>query len=824
MSNVTEIGLVAVATIAVLAPVAAAQESAGYRRPPREVVEVVDAPPTPSVVVSPAETHVVIAHRDALPSIAEVSEPMVRVAGMRIHPGRTARFSTGFVTMLEVIDLGSNERRPVVMDDGSRLSPPSFAPNGERFAFTRETDDGIELWVADVATASAKRLVGPRLNGTMRNAYSWWSGSEQLLIHLVPPGRGAAPAPPLVPGGPLVQESVGRSKTNRTYQDLLQNPYDEALFEHYCTAQLARVDLDGTVRPIGREGIFLGAEVSPDGMHLLVERVHWPYSYAVPASSFPHTIEVWDATGRRVHVVADIGIADEVPIGGVRTGPRGVKWHPKEGSTLVFVEAQDDGDPKKKVPNRDRVLCAAAPFTESREIHRTTHRYRGADWLSDSDRALISEYDRDRRWLTMKLVDFANGGEPVVVDDRSQHDRYGDPGRPVKKTLPNGSSVVEVENGTICLAGGGASAEGERPFLRRLDLATLVSTDLFRSPADRYTSFVGFTSGRGEARSLLLRTESPDDPPNYVVHASGVERRITEFPHPYPALARVQKEILRYERGDGVPLSGTLYLPPGYVEGTRLPLVMWAYPIEYNDAATAGQVRQTANRFTWISSLSPLMFLLNGYAVLDGAAMPVIGDPETMNDTFCEQIVAAAKAGIDACVARGVADGGRVGVGGHSYGAFMTANLLAHSDLFRAGIARSGAYNRSLTPFGFQSERRTVWEATETYVKVSPFFQADKIDEPILLIHGEVDDNSGTFPLQSKRLFHALSGLGGTVRYVLLPNESHGYRARESVLHVLAESFDWFDEHVKGSAPRPGARPAEEGASPETAGDPNGSR
>ncbi|MCA9690134.1 MAG: S9 family peptidase, partial [Myxococcales bacterium] len=342
--------------------------------------------------------------------------------------------------------------------------------------------------------------------------------------------------------------------------------------------------------------------------------------------------------------------------------------------------------------------------------------------------------------------------------------------------------------------------EGDRPFLDRRKLVGGATERLMQAPADAHHEFIAFADpalrpGSGPPPLVVLR-ESKTTPPNFHLTGRGDDLALTAFPHPYPELAKIEKRLLTYKRRDGVTLSGTLYLPPSYKEGERLPLVIWAYPLEYNDADTAGQVRAAPNRFTRLAGTSPLLLLLAGYAVLDDAAMPVVGDPKTMNDTFVQQVVASASAAIDAVVAEGVADRERVAVAGHSYGAFMTANLLAHSNLFRAGIARSGAYNRALTPFGFQGERRTLWEARDTYVKVSPLFHADTIKAPILLIHGEDDNNSGTFPLQSKRLFHALQGLGGTSRLVLLPAESHGYQARESALHVLAESIAWLDAHL----------------------------
>ncbi|MEM9413436.1 MAG: prolyl oligopeptidase family serine peptidase, partial [Planctomycetota bacterium] len=348
----------------------------------------------------------------------------------------------------------------------------------------------------------------------------------------------------------------------------------------------------------------------------------------------------------------------------------------------------------------------------------------------------------------------------------------------------------------------GASPDGDRPFIDRQNIQTMETERLWRCGEGELESVVTIASHQaGELPKIITRRQSKTDPPNYYLKNlnDGSEVALTHFSDPTPQIRGITKQLVTYERSDGVPLSANLYLPADYKEGTRLPLIVWAYPREFNDVKTAGQVSGSEDTFTQIRGISHLSFLTQGYAIMDAATMPVIGDPETMNDTFIDQIVDAAKAAIDKAVEMGVADRDRVGVGGHSYGAFMTANLLAHCDLFKAGIARSGAYNRTLTPFGFQSERRSLWDAKSIYYSISPFLHANKINEPILLIHGEEDNNSGTFPMQSKRMYQAIKGNGGTVRLVMLPEESHGYRARESVLHTQSEMIAWFDRFVKNA-------------------------
>jgi len=759
---------------------------------------------------SPTYDRLVLGDYDAHPSIAVVSRPFERLAGLRIDAKHNAARRTRMYEGLTLVALADGAKSTIDLPDDVQLSNVRWSPDGQRLALSRWVKDGVELWVADASTGKSSRVGKHQLSTVLGSGVSWMPGSQSLLVQLVPEGHGQPPARPTVPSGPTTMDTTGSKATNRTYQDLLKDRVDEAVFKHLATSRIAIVDLAGTVTSLGEPDLYSDVSASPDGQYVLSERVKTPFSYAVPYYRFPRAIEVRDLKAKVVRVVADQPVADAVPIGGVREGARGVHWQPTADATLAWREALDGGDPDAKADHRDRLMTHAAPFADTPEERlRTTHRLSSVAWTERAGELLATEYDRDRRWITTHLFGAdvvgkageADTGSKVLVD-RSSRDAYGDPGRPVYKTLASGHHALIVDEGKIYLSGSGATPEGDRPFLHRYDLASGATEELMRASGKEHVAFAGFGSAKHDA--WMVTRETVDVPPDYYLEGAGGQRRLTELPHPHPQLSGIEKRLLKYTRKDGVALSGTLYLPPDYDAdaGEPLPLVVWAYPVEFNDSDTAGQVRAAPKRFTRLRATSALMFLTQGYAVLSPASMPVIGDPETMNDTFIEQITDAAEAAIAACVKEGVADPERVGVGGHSYGAFMTANLLAHSDLFSAGLARSGAYNRSLTPFGFQSERRTLWEATETYVAVSPLFSADKLDEPLLLIHGEVDSNAGTYPLQSKRLFHALKGVGGTARLVLLPAESHGYASRESVLHVLAESFDWFDTYVKNAPPR----------------------
>lgn len=791
------IALVLVLALGV-APFLPAQEP--YKVPPQEVVDIVDAPPTPMVSLSPAGDTLALIERESMPSIAYLSEPILRIAGLRITPGYDSRQILSFSTGLSLKDMKTGALRRVALPEGVKFTSPSWSPDGRTIALLRYGPDGVELWKVDVATAAAKALTPPNVSAVL-GALEWAPDSRRVFVTLVPEGRGPAPVAPRVPIGPEVQVSGGREAKTATYQDLLKSAFDEVLFDYYATSQLAAVDgATGEIRKLGPPGIFTSVAVAPGLSYLLVERLKRPYSYALPADGFARTDEVWDLDGRPVKLVADLPTDEGVPINGVAVGPRNVSWMTHKPATLIWAEALDGGDPKKDAPFRDRYMVLDAPFTaDAREVLKLQERAAGLQYLAAPGQALASQSEWKRSWRTTFLVDLGNpAAAPIKIWDLSLRDSYKNPGRPVTTSLATGERVVLQDKDWIYLAGQGSSPQGDHPFLDRMNLKTLKVERLWQCQDPAYETFVDFA---GASRTKFITSyETKTVPPNYYLYDLKARKRaaLTDFKDPAPQLTGLRKERITYKRAiDGLELSGTLYLPPGYKDGTRLPVVIWAYPMEYDTAATAGQVRGSVNRFTFFRGTSQLLFVTQGYAVLDNAEMPVVGTPETVNDTFVPQIVSNAEAAIRKLDEMGVGDPRRVGVGGHSYGAFMTANLLSHCDLFAAGIARSGAYNRTLTPFGFQSERRTLWEAPETYIKMSPFMFADKIKTPLLMIHGMADNNSGTFPIQSERLFAALKGFGATARFVYLPYESHGYSARESVLDVLAEMFEWFDIYVK---------------------------
>jgi len=812
----TAAGLIiaAICALTLIAIPAIAQDDGGmaYQTPPDALARLVDAPQSPSSTRSPDGHWLMLLERPNLPGIEELAQPELKLAGLRINPAASAPSRGWSLRNPKLIRIQNGEERAVAGLPEGKIIYYSWAPDSSRAALAVMSADGVSVWVVDAATAKASQLLDKRLNCVRSAAAFQWLPDSKAIVALLRPKKDAAPDAPSVPKGPNVQETRGKEAPARTYQDLLENPHDEALFEHYFTSQIAKVALDGTVTPIGKPAIVSSMNPSPNGAYLLVEALHRPFSYLVPHYRFPVAMQIWDMNGKLVREIADLPLAENVPIGfsSARTGPRSLEWRADTPATLVWTEAQDGGDQAKEAEVRDRLFALSAPFKgQPKAILDLGYRYGGVSW-GDGETALAYEWWwSNRKTRTWAFSPDKPKQEPKLLFDLSFEDSYNDPGNPVTTVNASGMNVLWLVDGgnSVYMTGQGASPEGNRPFIDKLDLTSGKTERLWRSEAPYYERVLEVLDK--DAKQVLTLRESQNEPPNYFVRtiASGELRALTDIPHPTPELVGVSKELIKYQRADGVQLTATLYLPAGYKKADGpLPMLMWAYPQEFKSADAAGQVTDSPYRFTRLSYWAAMPFLAAGYAVLDNPTLPIIGEGDAEpNDTYVAQLVAGAQAAIDEVVRRGVAHRDHIAIGGHSYGAFMTANLLAHSDLFRAGIARSGAYNRSLTPFGFQAEERTFWEATDVYASMSPFFHAPKIDEPILFIHGEMDNNSGTFPLQSRRMFHAVKGLGGTARLVMLPYESHGYRARESVLHMIWEQYQWLEKHVRPPKPEESA-------------------
>ncbi len=776
-----------------------------WQNPPEPIASMLDADRLPAVSISPDNQWLVEFERRSLPPIAELAEPWVAIAGIKLNPTTWGPAQEASYKGITVRPLGALDSTPIHLPAGARIRNLRWSYDSRYLAFTLTQDDGIEPWVLDLAQAKAKPLAGPILNGVYNNPCHWLPGDAGLICKVRPQGLGAPPAESTVPAGPVVESSQGRVAATRTYTNLLQSPYDEALFEYYFSAQLAHITLDGEITLLDEPSLIRNVTVSPDGNWLLRSTVHRPFSYQVPLGRFPVRYEVLNRQGNVIHKLADLPLADNIPLAfdSVRQGKRSIGWRADQPATLYWVEALDGGDASVTADYRDSLHTLTAPFDgEPTELWRSTLRFRGVTWSHD-ELALVTEAWYDSRQLkTWSINPQKPDTEDVLIDERDFQNAYANPGSPITTPGPYGRSVLMLSDDgkSLYLNGGGASPEGVFPFLDRLDLTSLETERLWQSQGEIFSRVTRLLDNNAE--TLIVRSESQTTPGNYrqLTLANDDETPLTNFSDPLAWYADVQKEIVRYPRADGVMLTATLYLPPGYNAASDgpLPTILWVYPREFKDRDVASQNTRSEYTFTRPARGSVLFLLTQGYAVLSGPTMPIIGEGETEpNDTYIEQLVSSAEAAVNHLVERGVSDGSRLAIGGHSYGAFTAANLLAHSDLFQAGIARSGAYNRTLTPFGFQGEQRTFWETPETYLTMSPFISAEKINQPLLLIHGAEDNNAGTYPLQSERLFEAMKGLGGTVRYVSLPAEGHAYRSREAVGHVLWEMVEWLDQHVK---------------------------
>jgi dipeptidyl aminopeptidase/acylaminoacyl peptidase len=803
---------------------AAEPQNSGYDKPPTNILEVMNAPSPPIPKVSPKKDTILLVSWQDYPPMARVARPFLRLAGVRIEPGNHSKHDTpgGYgitpcVRDFELVRISGGTKIHVALPAGACPTSPLWSADGKQFAFENIAPDAVQLWIGDATTGKAHQVTGARLNPMFGEELRWMPNQKELLVKLVPDGMGPPPPFSEASSGPSIQETGGESGQSSTYEnrDTLAGKHDEDLFDYYAASQLAIIDASsGAITPLGKPGLYESLDAAPDGRYLLVSGIHKPYSYITTYDRFPQDVSVWDASKRSgvaIHQIASLPLADRVPIRGVPLGPREFAWRVTEAATLTWAEALDTGDWNVEVPARDKIMALKAPFNSpAAEIARTEQRFVGFDWSENPHIALMREDDENRHWIRVSVINVDDAqSKPRVLFSLSADEQYANPGRPVHRVLANGTSVIRQDGDSIYLAGMGSSPDGDRPFLDRLNLASLKTERLFRSDKNSFEQFLSFLGP--DTRTFLTWRQSATDPPNAFLHALGAHLdatsgeattastsvAVTHIADPTPVVREIKKRLVRYKRADGLDLSFTLYTPPGYKEGTRLPTILYAYPLDFADASKAAQVVGSQNTFTRLREYR--LLLLAGYALIDDASFPIVGDPKKAYDTYLEQLVADAKAAVDEAVRLGVADPDRIGVTGHSHGALMTANLVAHSDLFRAGVATSGSYNKTLTPFGFQNERRSVWAAQDVYLKVSPFFFADKLKTPLLIVHGAEDANPGTTPIQSSKLYEAIRGNGGTARLVILPHEPHWYSAMESNEQLIYEMIRWFDKYVKNA-------------------------
>jgi dipeptidyl aminopeptidase/acylaminoacyl peptidase len=781
-----------------------AQDAIEYKTPPKEISDLVMAKPTPTVSIDSRGNWMLLMEHTSLPEVEELAQPELRIAGLRINPNNfgpsRSNARAPYVSNFKLKNIKTGMEYPVIgLPQNLKAANVRWNPDENKIAFTHSSAKNIDLYVIDVATKKTAKWNKNPVNRVMSNSVDWIDNNSILYTAVNKP-LSMAPASSLAPKGPVIQENLGKVAASRTYQDLIKSSHDEALFEFYATGQLVK-NINGVETKIGNPAIYYDINISPDKKYLLLEKINKPFSYLVTAGQFPSSIIVTDANGKEIKTLAKIPSGELAPTGfdNVLNAPRRYAWKVDEPATIMWIEPLDSGFIRKKMDYHDIAYTSSAPFTSRKELVKTEMRIFSISPVNNN-LILISERSQAKRRTKMSKLNPQTGVAEVLID-RSTDDAYSNPGSPVTSKNHFGRQTVKLLNGSeIWMTGTGASPEGDLPFLSSFDINTKKTKMLWRSEVPYYETVTDILDF--DKMIVVTNRQSATEQPNYFIRdlKNNNLTAITNFPDPQPSLRGITKQKIRYKRKDGVDLTANLYLPKGY-DAKRdgpLPVLMWAYPREFVSAADAAQVRGSKYTFTRVASGSALFWVTQGYAIMDNTEFPIVGEAgKQPNDNFVEQLIWNAQAAIDKVVEMGVGDRNRIAVGGHSYGAFMTANLLGHTNIFKAGIARSGAYNRTLTPFGFQNEERTYWQAPDVYFNMSPFSVADKIKTPLLMIHGEADNNPGTFPIQSERLFNAIKGHGGTVRFVQLPFESHGYAAKENILHMLWEMNEWLNKYVK---------------------------
>ena len=784
-----------------------AQEELGYQVPKKELLDLIDVDLAPTVLRNTKNTVMVLLSRSTYKSIADLSRKEQRIAGLRVDPKRFIGSRTTYYNNVELVYFEKGET-PLLVDglpNKPQLTNFIWSPDEKMIAMTHTSDSSVELWILDVTTRKAKKLSSQPINATMGNSINWFKSSKELLVKFIPKDReNIIDQSVIVPTGPKVTENNGEKAQNRTYQDLIKNSTDAKNFIQLSRSEIYKIDLNGNKNHFLDARMYRDVSISPNGKYVMVSFVKEPFSYLVPYYRFPTETHVYDLDAQLVKLISDNPLQEVLPKGfmAVSNYKRDIGWRKDKPSNIYYVTALDKGNPEIKVPYRDALYEWEAPFDQkSILLTKIINRYVGIIWGNDLN-AII--YDRWWNSRNSKTYIFSPSKPDIpakVIVDRNYQDRYSDPGDFVTQKGKYGENILALDGNNAFLLGDGFSEKGQFPFLDKINLKSNKKNRIYESTyRDKFEQLYDYDIIE---KKLSVRIESKNEYPNYFTRSLDKKNTLkqrTFFKNPFKNLENVGKELISYKRKDGLDLNGILYTPEGFDKDNpkQLPMILWAYPREYKDKSSAAQKINNPNRFLYPSWGSPIYWVTQGYIVLDRAAFPIIGEgKDEPNDSFRTQLVANAEAAINAVVEKGYADRNRIAVGGHSYGAFMVANLLSHSNLFAAGIARSGAYNRTLTPFGFQSESRSYWEAPEVYYTMSPFMHADKMKTPLLLVHGEADNNSGTYPLQSERYYNALKGLGATTRLVMFPKESHGYRAKETILHLIWEQDQWLEKYVK---------------------------
>ena len=826
----------------------------GFLSPPDEIAKVVLAPRHLNVSLtnpSPDRKYFLKAESEGMPTMAVFAKPHYYLGGVQIdHRANrarslTTRGSSGF----SVIDWETGRTTKIELPRGARATNPAWSRDGREVAYFAHFDNATHIYIANAATGKSRALTKAPVLATLVTSFAWTADGKGIVTVLVPEGRGAEPRLPDVPTQPKIRVTQGTKAQTRTYASLLETPHDKALLEYYATGQLAVIDTkSGAVRRIGKPAMVQRVDASPDGQHFRITHMQHPFSYIVPVQSFGNREELWDSNGkvlleiakRELREGAGPGATDDdaAPAAQARqaadTAKRNLAWNPV-GPGMIYLQQE----PAQRRAERD----SAAPAGRN-EVNQPRRKDRLYQWLPPYDAASAKVlFESESR---MSNVRFSEDGQVLFVSDDNGESAvylseparrytitrgrggaggrggggggtqtpaqiaaadsafYNNPGTLLTKTGPNGATVVQMSSDRQAVYLSGTKyfpnpvADAPRSFVDRLEVKTGNKTRVFESDGKVWET-VSEVLDDDFTRAIVSR-ESPTEVPDFYLRdmKAGTLRKLTNNVDYSPELTRAIRKIIPVERVDGYKFFVNITLPPDYVQGTRLPAMFWFYPREFTDQQSYDRTRRTLNktRFPSISTRDMDILTKLGYAVVEPDA-PIVGENGRMNDNYVSDLRNNLTAVIDTLVSHGYIDRNRIGIGGHSYGAFSTVNAMVHTPYFKAGIAGDGNYLRALTPNGFQTERRDLWTARETYLEMSPLLYADKLNGALLMYHGMADQNVGTAPINSERLYHALMGLGKTASLYMYPYEDHGPATKETNLDLWARWVAWLDTYLK---------------------------
>ena len=830
--------LIAAAALPFSAPAPAFQEEqlqSSYIMPPAPITDYINRDKNLASLdrISPGGNYFLIPSTTELSTAELMSQKIYRLAMLKVTPAtnRELDHSTYGIYALKIFSLKDKTSRQVKLPPDSFFSDMVWSPDGKKIAFLAHLPNGTQVWIADAETGTAEALSDAPVMATIAarpqsgrssatpSRMLQWTSDGSLVTLLVPSNRGAEPVLNPVPAGPIVRHSLDKPTPTRTLPFLLRTPHDADLFRYYTTAQPAILARGRAPQIIGAPAMYLSISVSPDGKYLLTDRIIEPFSYLVGYDAFPHQYEVMDIAGNILATVskapAELALRRDGDAGGADL-PRDLAWRPDgKGLSFIMTEPRDKKaeGAQEASERQERIMLLELPFAMDR-----------AKVLVSSARR-ISEvsYSRDGRYVFATLAERPRAGgkrlqdiaaydltsEPpqafVLAKGIDPEDVVNLPGTLMTRTTGNGIgyAAVSADGQAGFLESPGHKADFKpRPFIDRVIIRTGEKRRVFEGSADMYERPLAALDG-DLTHLIVSRESSRKAPDSYLWTNEGFGENLTNNKDPYPDLTACKRIDFEFQRSDGVTVHGRISLPLNYKEGTRVPAVFWDYPREYGTSeeyARGAITSRNNNAYTPLSFLRwSDLWLTQGYALVY-TDIPILGKATAYNDNYLTHLLDSVYGAIRKLDQMGLIDMDRLGHGGHSYGAFATANLLAHSPFFKAGIAGDGAYNRTLTPMTFQQERRYFWEATTTYLEMSPFFYADQINAPLLMYHGGDDDNSGTYLIQSERMMQALTGLGKKAVLYIYPFEAHSPRCKETYLDIWARWIDWFDKYVKNPA------------------------